>query len=197
MNFSGKVLGVGAVACLIGFGCGGDDSTSGGGSPMSTSSSGTTSSGSGGSGGTGTGTGGSGGDGGSGGMTSMLSADPCAAGPADTTWFDDNMPHTTPETAKVEGVVTEQVVYLEGTIAAVAGVYFYSFCTGPAFTQFDMLLFANDAVIDFVHLHDATGLVFGPEVPPSMMASPENQSWPVQPNTPYVLEVHAPGGGFF
>ena len=124
-------------------------------------------------------------------------ADPCQAGPAEDWWLDDGAAHTTPETAKVEGVVTEPVVYLEGQIDPAAGVYFFSFCTGPSFTTFDMVLYANDAQIDFVHVHDATGLVFGPEVPPATMTSPTEQSWTLSPDTPYVLEIHAPGGGFF
>jgi hypothetical protein len=52
------------------------------------------------------------------------------------------------------------------------------------------------ATLDFVHLHEGEGLVFGPEVTPSM-STPSSGIWTVTPNTVYVLEAHAPGGGFF
>lgn len=153
-------------------------------------------------GGGGTGAGAAGGTGGSGGGTggsggaAMSIPDP-GNQMASTTWFDDNLPHGTPQTAKPEGVVTQNPVYIEGDVDPITGAYFYVFLTGPMFTMFSINLNEISTNIDFVHIHDGTGLMFGAEIMPSMFTSPLIQTWTLQPNTIYVLEIHSPGGGFF
>lgn len=101
-----------------------------------------------------------------------------------------------PDRAHPVGTVTQSPGYLEGTLCADTGLGFYVLRTGPAFTELNVGFGGGVATLDFVHLHEGEGLVFGPEVTPTM-STPSSGIWTVTPDTVYVLEVHAPGGGFF
>jgi hypothetical protein len=96
-----------------------------------------------------------------------------------------------PETAYQNGVVTSNPGYVQGDIDA-SGDFFYVFRAGPALTE----LTWPDLGFDKVHIHDGTGLVFGPEVPKTAGADGTG-TWTLIPDTIYVLELHSPFSGFF
>ena len=51
--------------------------------------------------------------------------------------------------------------------------------------------------IEYVDIHDGTGLVFGEEIEPSSVTSAVTPEWELEGDTIYVMEVHSPIGGFF
>ena len=116
---------------------------------------------------------------------------------APMTWFDDGGYHGTPETAQVMGVVLNVPYYIQGGVDPVTGNHFFVFKTGPEETVFEVSLQDKSSQIDHVHIHDGTGLVFGPEVTPNSVTSPTRADWVLEGDKVYVLEVHSPGGGFF
>lgn len=99
----------------------------------------------------------------------------------------------TPATAYPVGIVDQQNGYVQGNIDPTTGVFFYVFRTGPAFTELD---YNGGIQVQAIHLHEATGLIFGAEVPP-IETDGFGGRWTVAPDTVYVLELIAPGGGFF
>jgi hypothetical protein len=117
-------------------------------------------------------------------------------GTAMNNWLPTPADWCTPDKAHPVGVVTQQPGYMEGTLCADTGSGFYVFRAGAGFTELTVAGVGGDAQIDYVHLHRGDGLVFGDTVTPT--ASTEfSGTWPVTPDSIYVLEIHAPGGGFY
>lgn len=113
--------------------------------------------------------------------------------------------HGTPETAWQVGTVTEDPWYIGGTLDPVTGSAFWVFRTGPGITQISLPLRGLGVpMIDFVHLHDGDGLVFGAEITPDAYTvgmdggRPSiDATWTVVPDRVYVIEVHGVEGVFF
>lgn len=117
--------------------------------------------------------------------------------PADTMqWYPPFESNGTPATAYPVGVVNQEYTYIacyvdEGQMA------FFVFRAGPALTQFSVDLAGTppESTVDFVHLHDGTGLIFGDEIPPITSTS-NSGTWATIPDNIYVLEFHTIGAGF-
>ena len=112
-------------------------------------------------------------------------------------WYDDGGYHGTPETAQAMGIVLEIPEYIQGGIDPETGDHFYVFRTAPSQTEFAVSLFNASSDIEYVHIHDGTGLVFGDQVPATEVISPTQAYWELNGDQVYVLEVHSPDGGFF
>lgn len=119
-------------------------------------------------------------------------------GPADWGNGYGDGPGCTPDDARPVGVATDSPGYLEGTLCDGTGDGFYVFRTGPAMTELTVSLFPGGGgmEIDYVHLHDGAGGVFGPEIE-ATESTPTGGTWPVAPDSVYVLEIHGTAGGFF
>lgn len=100
----------------------------------------------------------------------------------------------TPGTAWPVGVATQEVPYVEG-VSAEDGNAFFVFEAGPALTSLDIQVFGG-ADPEVIHLHDGTGLTFGPEIPPDSMGASQ-ATFSTVPGQVYVLELTFPGAGFF
>lgn len=109
--------------------------------------------------------------------------------------------HGSPETAFQVGTATRNPFYIGATLDPVTGDAFWVFRTGPGLTTFQVQLFGDGVDgVDFVHLHDGAGGVFGAEIPSTgfeMMPFSITASWNVMPDHVYVLEVHGSMGTFF
>lgn len=113
--------------------------------------------------------------------------------------------HGTPETAWLVGTVTEDPWYIGGVTDAVTGDVFWVFRTSATTTTISIpLRGAGLASIDYLHLHDGAGLVFGAEVTPdSYVVGMDggrmaiDATWTVLPDHIYVVEVHGSMGTFF
>jgi hypothetical protein len=111
-------------------------------------------------------------------------------------WYPPFESNGTPATAYPVGVVNQESTYIacyvdEGQMA------FFVFRAGPALTQFSVDLAGTppESTVDFVHLHDGTDLMFGPEIPPITSTS-NSGTWATIPDNIYVLEFHTIGAGF-
>jgi len=98
-----------------------------------------------------------------------------------------------PSTAYPVGIVTAHAGYVQGDIDDADHDFFYVFKTGPAYTEF---VWTGGIDMNYLHLHEGAGLVFGAEVP-ATVSTPSSGTWPVSPNTIYVLELNSNTGGFF
>ncbi len=98
-----------------------------------------------------------------------------------------------PGTAYQVGIVTVHAGYVQGDIDDADHDFFYVFKTGPAYTEFQ---WAGGIDMNFLHLHEGAGLVFGAEVTPTVSTA-SSGTWPVSPDTIYVLELNSNTGGFF
>lgn len=117
--------------------------------------------------------------------------------PADTTqWYPPFESNGTPATAFPVGVVSQESTYIAVYVDS-GQMAFFVFRAGPALTQIsvDLAGTAPEATVDFVHLHDGTGLMFGAEIPPIVSTS-NSGTWATIPGTIYVLEIHTIGAGF-
>lgn len=112
-------------------------------------------------------------------------------------WGFNVTTHGSPETAYPVGTVSMSPGYLDGFLDAATGDAFYVFQTGPAFTQFSVSIFPTMAMdIEFIHVHDGDGLVFGPAIPADMSTA-SSGSWTLLPDHVYVLEIHGIAGAFY
>ena len=105
--------------------------------------------------------------------------------------------HGTLDTAHPVGVVTTSPGYLEGILDPTTFDGFYVFRAGDALSTFGVNLVGGAAEIEYVHLHEGEGLLFGEELVPTENLTPNAATWPVQPGAIYVLEIHSVAGGFF
>lgn len=108
--------------------------------------------------------------------------------------------HGTPETAFQVGTVSRNPDYIGATLDAVTGDAYWVFQTAPAMTTIEIALRGDVTAIDFMHLHDGAGMVFGAEIPTvtySVMPFEILGSWAVTPSHVYVLEIHGSMGTFF
>ena len=112
-------------------------------------------------------------------------------------WFDVlTEANDSPDNAVAVGVVTNPVSYIGGTLNALSGVGYWVLKTGPASTS--VTLGTNQA-FEFMHLHDGANLNFGAELVPTTYTCTVDctGTWPVAPDSVYVLEIKQPGGGYF
>ena len=101
----------------------------------------------------------------------------------------------TPEQAWPVGIVSSTLPYIQGTAPNTTEAAFYVFRAGGDFL-FEVFVNPISAIPDGVHLHEATGLVFGEKLTPVDTAQMAG-SWLLHDGGTYVLEVTVPGGGFF
>ena len=102
-----------------------------------------------------------------------------------------------PGTAYALGIVRSNPSYIGGTKPTDSGSNFFVFKSGPAFTSLSVRPTGiPPATIDYVHLHDGAGLVFGPEIAPTSVAG-GTYTWSLSPNHVYVLEVRMSGGTYW
>jgi hypothetical protein len=106
--------------------------------------------------------------------------------------------HGAPSRALPVGVVASSPVYVGDAVDATTGAAFFVFKTGPAFTTFNVNLTASMGTVDFAHVHDGAGLMFGGEIAPRLPpVAGFSHSWVLQTNHVYLLEVHMVGGRLF
>jgi hypothetical protein len=112
-------------------------------------------------------------------------------------WYDDGGYHGTPATAQVMGILLDIPDYIQGGIDPATGKHYFVFRTFEDQTSFSVDLFDKTSEIEYVDIHDGTGLVFGEEIEPSSVTSAVTAEWELEGDTIYVMEVHSPIGGFF
>ena len=97
----------------------------------------------------------------------------------------------TPQTAFIGGVLNTHYGYAGGVPDANATANFFVFKAGAALTavSFD----EGGGNVTGWHLHDGTGLVFGPIITPD--TNQPYSTWTVTPGNIYVLEVQLNGAG--
>ena len=112
-------------------------------------------------------------------------------------WLASGMDVSTPEVAFQAGIVSEDPVYIEADTDA-TGNAFYVFEAGDSW-DITITLWGGDD-IEWVHMHDGTGLLFGDELT-AVDTVIENGmaagTWSVVEGGIYVFEVHLQGIGYF
>jgi len=112
-------------------------------------------------------------------------------------WYDDGGYHGTPDKAQVMGIVLDIPDYIQGGVDPETGNHYFVFRTFEDQTSFSVDLFDKTSGIEYVDIHDGTGLVFGDKVEPKSVTSAVKAEWELEGDTVYVLKVHSPTGGFF
>ncbi len=113
-------------------------------------------------------------------------------------WFASGMDISTPEEAFPAGIVSESPGYIEADVDE-SGNAFYVFRAGASF-DITISVYGIDGELDFIHMHDGAGLVFGEELTPVVVdVQPDMASgtWSVVEDGVYVFEVHLAAAGFF
>ncbi len=112
-------------------------------------------------------------------------------------WLAAGMDISMPEVAFQAGLVPESPAYIEADTDATGNAY-YVFRATESF-DITFTLWGGDD-IEFIHLHDGAGLLFGEEldaieniVEPGMATG----TWSVAEDEIYVFEVHLEGIGYF
>jgi hypothetical protein len=161
------------VAGLLALGCGDDGSAGGGGA-------------------------GSGGGVDFGGETAESGAIPDPGDhPADASqWTPPFEGNGTLATAYAVGVVSQEETYMALYVGETLEAFFV-FRAGPDLEQLTVDLTGTppESAVEWVHLHDGEGGVFGAKITP-LAATAATGTWQVEADRVYVLEVRASGRGF-